>query len=197
MSLFSSVVNAFSSQQASKAQKRAADAALNTQKEQYAETRNDYAPYRAAGTTALSRLSDAYGDNGQAGYDRTVENFRADPGYKYAVQQGTEAVETSRAARGGLFSGGTLKAIQDRGMNLADQGYSNYLSRIRDMVGVGQNAVGQGAQLGAQSAALQGQYMTDKGNANANSIMAPALAWRQFNQDVASGLGALKGGAFG
>lgn len=193
MSLFTSAVNAFSSQKASKAQKRAADAARGTLEKQYAETRSDFAPERAAGTTALSRLSDAYGFNGDAGRTAATADFRADPGYQYALNQGTEQAQTSAAARGMLGSGGTLKAIQDRGMNLADQGFSNYLSRLRDTVGIGQQAKTTGAQVGAQSAAQQGQYWTDRGNANANSIMAPALGWRQFSQDVAS----VAGGAFG
>lgn len=197
MSLFTSALNAFSSQKAAKAQKRAADAALGLQKEQYQQARTDLSPYREAGSTALGQLGNLYGLNGAAAQQSGFDQFRADPGYQYAVDQGTQQVQGSAAARGMLQSGGTLKAIQSRAMNLADQGYNTYLGRLQGLAAGGQNAAVQTGQFGQNYANQGGQYYTDRGNANANSIMAPALGWRQFTQDVAKAGGAFAGGAFG
>lgn len=186
-----------SGNKAADAAEKAANQANALYKSQYEQTRADLDPYRKTGENALSRVRDALGLEGEAGYARDVEAFRADPGYRYAVQQGTEAVETSAAARGGLFSGGTLKAIQDRGMNLADQGYSNYLSRLRDTAASGQNAAAQTGQFGAQAAAGQAGAVMSAGDAKAGAALNTGNSINNMLSQLAGTYGASTGGAFG
>ena len=76
----------YGSGKASDAQSKAAAQAGALQKEQYDQTRADLSPYRDAGVGATGALSDAYGLNGQGGYDRAFANFRADPGYDFLLQ---------------------------------------------------------------------------------------------------------------
>ena len=197
MSLFSSVVNAFSGQQAAKAQKRAADAANNTIKQQYEQTRSDLQPYRQSGTNALSRYGDLLGMNGQESYSKALEGYTQSPFLAQMVQNTQKGVDASSAARGGLFSGATAQAIGDRTGQLYLQDFNNYLGRLGGMADSGQNAAAQTGQFGAQAAAQRGQYYTDRGNANANSIMAPALGMQQFTNNVSKAMGAYAGGGFG
>lgn len=197
MSLFSSIINAFSAQKAADAQKRAADAANNTIKQQYEQTRADLAPYRDTGATANTQYGNLMGLNGEGARNQAFAMYQTDPGYQWQRQQAIDATQGSAAARGGLFSGSTLRSISDRTQNIANLDYGNYLSRLSGLQAVGANAAAQTGQFGANAAAQRGQYYTDRGNANANSIMAPALGWRQFNQDVMKGLGAFSGGGYG
>ena len=64
----------------------------------------------------------------------------ADPSFKFRVEQGTEALENSAAARGGLLSGNTGKALQDYGQEKGSEEYQNQFSRWMDQLGLGQNA---------------------------------------------------------
>lgn len=197
MSLFSSVVNAFSAQKAAKAQKRAADEANNTIKQQYEQTRTDLQPYRQSGTNALSRYGDLMGMNGNEAYSTALQGYKESPFLSQLITNTQKGVDASSAARGGLFSGATAQAIGDRTGQLYMQDFNNYLGRLGGMADAGQNAATQGGQMGAQAAAQRGQYYTDRGNANANSIMAPALGWQQFSNNASKAMGAFAGGGFG
>lgn len=196
MSLFSSVVNAFSAQKAAKAQKRAADEANNTIKQQYEQTRTDLQPFRQSGTNALSRYGDLMGMNGDTAYSTALQGYKESPFLSQLISNTQKGVDASAAARGGLFSGATAQAIGDRTGQLYMQDFNNYLGRLGGMADAGQNAAAQTGQFGAQAAAQRGQYFTDRGNANANSIMAPALGWQQFSNNVSKAMGAYAGGGF-
>jgi hypothetical protein len=108
----------------------AANNATDNTRQQFEETRADYAPWRDAGKLALSQQTDLLGLNGADKQTNAFTQFRADPGYNYTVDQAVQGVDRSAAARGLLTSGATIKAIQDRAANLADQGYGNYFNRL-------------------------------------------------------------------
>jgi hypothetical protein len=59
-------------------------------------------------------------------------NEANDPAYQFNVQQGTDAIQKSAAARGGLVSGGALRDLsqwsQGYGMNQYQQSYTNALA---------------------------------------------------------------------
>ncbi len=190
MSLFTSVLNAFSSQQASKAEKRAAQAAAGISKAQYEETRGDLAPYRNSGAAANNQYTSLLGLNGDTSRNAAFANYQTDPSYDWQRNQAINSVQGSAAARGSLFSGNTLRGISDRTQNIANLDYGNYLQRLSGLSEQGRSAAVAGGQFGANAAAAQGGYAQDVGRANAASIIAPALGWQQFSNDVAKGLGA-------
>ncbi len=187
----------YASSSASDAQQKAAERSAALQQRQYEQTRGDFEPYRAAGGNALSRLNALYGFDGAEAQQKGFDEFREDPGYRYALDQGTQQVQSSAAARGMLQSGGTLKAIQDRGMNLADQGFSNYISRLRAAAESGQNAAAQTGTFGANAAAGQANAFTAAGNAQANNAITSANSFNNFLSQAAGAYGDSKGGAFG
>lgn len=59
----------------------------------------------------------------------TMDQAMADPGYQFAVQQGTKQIENSAAARGLARTGGTLKSLIDYGQQAAQQQYGNVYDR--------------------------------------------------------------------
>ncbi len=190
MSLFTSVLNAFSSQQASKAEKRAAQAAAGISKAQYEETRGDLAPYRNSGAAANSQYTSLLGLNGDTSRNAAFANYQTDPSYDWQRNQAINSVQGSAAARGSLFSGNTLRGISDRTQNIANLDYGNYLQRLSGLSEQGRSAAVAGGQFGANAAVAQGGYAQDVGRANASSIIAPALGWNQFNNNAAQAMGA-------
>jgi hypothetical protein len=56
-----------------------------------------------------------------------------DPGYAFRMSEGQKALEASAAARGGLFSGATGKALTDYSQNLASQEYDKAWNRALGM----------------------------------------------------------------
>lgn len=59
----------------------------------------------------------------------TAESVLADPGYKFRLGQGEQALQQSAAGRGVLRTGGTLKNILEYGQNFASQEYGNVFDR--------------------------------------------------------------------
>jgi len=162
---------------AAKAQKSAANQTVAEQQREYDQDRADLAPYRETGTAALSKLAQMYGvttgagsasGGGVMGYANDG-GFSASPGYQWAVDQGTQAVERSAAARGLLSSGGTEKAIARYVTGAASQDYDNYASRLAQLAGVGQSATNSTVAAGQGTTNAITQAQQNAGNARASS----------------------------
>lgn len=175
----------YSANKAADAQQKAAAQAAQISKDSNAQIRSDLAPYREPGAAAFRNYNDAIGVNGAAARDASFSNFRADPGYQYALDQGLKATSGLAAARGGYMAGGTLKALQDRGQGMADQGYGSYLDRFLKSASIGENAATNTGNFGAQAARDQGGYATDAGAAKAGGYLSAAAG---VNGAISNGL---------
>ena len=71
--------------------------------------------------------------------------YEASPGYQWQLEQGQKAIDGSAAARGNVFSSGTLDRQQQMGQGLAAQDYGNHLARLMGVSSMGQNSVAQQA----------------------------------------------------
>lgn len=149
----------------------AANKAAQLQEQQYQQTRQDQAPYMAAGTTALGTIqSDQANGTGFA----APFNFQADPGYQFNLQQGTDAINNSAAAKGGVLNGGTLKALSQYTSGLADttynSAYNRYLqgsnqsyNQLMGVAGLGESATANTGAAGANAANAAGSYTNQAG----------------------------------
>lgn len=157
---------------AAKAQERAADKASATQREFYYRTRADLAPYRNTGAGALRSLANLYGLSGKGPFDpAAVSQFNKSPDYQYALQEGLSAVNKSRAAKGLLQSGGTLEELQSRGAGIASQNFGNYVSRLLQLAGLGQNAAAQTGSAGIATGQGIANSQMAAGEAQASGIV--------------------------
>ncbi len=150
---------------------------------QYDITRADYAPYREAGYTALGQLAKGTSDGGEFNRNFSMSDFEADPGYEFRRAEGQRGLEASASARGGVLSGGTLKAIAKYNQDAASQdfgaAYGRYNSdltgrfnRLSSLAGTGQTATGQTAAAGQAMTAQNGQAtagIIDANNASGNA----------------------------
>lgn len=97
------LINSHSVDKASDQQAASTDKALAANEKQAEQTRADYAPWRAAGVTALGQ----YAAENDKPLD--VSNLQMDPGYQFGLTQGQQAIDRKTAAGGGRISGAALK----------------------------------------------------------------------------------------
>ena len=169
----SALLGANAARSAASTQAGAADRAADLQNQQFQQTRADLAPYRTAGVNALGKLE------GMADYTMFgPEQFSREPGYGFRLAEGQKALDRQSAARGGLISGGALKAAQRYGQEMGSQEYTNAFNRYQiernaklgpyqSLAGVGQTTANQLGQFGAANAANVGNLMTGGAAASA------------------------------
>ena len=95
--------------------------------------------------------------------------FKASPGYLFRLQEGQKAIERSAAARGGLYSGATMKAVDANAQGVASDEFNNYVARLQSLAGVGQSATGSTAAAGQNYASGMSQAYQQAGQARASS----------------------------
>jgi len=175
------------SRKASNAQKRAAEQATNTEMAMFNQNREDMQPWREAGTVALNRLTGGVAPGGEFAKDFTLADFQRDPGYQFRMSEGAGAVEGSAAARGGVLSGATLKALSRFGQDFASNEYGNAYNRfnsdrnqrwnrLSSIAGIGQTATRDVATMGSQVAGQVADNMMQAGNARASGYVGRANA---------------------
>jgi hypothetical protein len=164
------------------AQAGAADRAAELQQQQFERQVELQAPFREAGVRALPELEAAsrYTPFG-------MQQFQADPGYGFRLAEGQKALDRQAAARGGLISGGALKAAQRYGQEMGSQEYTNAFNRyqterqarlnpLQSLAGVGQTSVNQLGQAGQTMASNVGEAGMQAANARASGYMGQANA---------------------
>ena len=151
---------------AAKVAKGTAAQQIALQREQDAEAKRiaersyaDLAPYRDQGVKSLGQLTTATADGGEFNRNFTLADFNKDPGYDFRQGEGMKGVERSAAARGGILSGGALKAIARYNSEFASGEYgkaydrfnndnTSRFNRLSALAGTGQTAVNSGNQSG-------------------------------------------------
>jgi len=151
------------------------------QQAQYQQNVERMAPYTGAGVGALNQLTTGLAPGGQFTQNFRPSDLTTDPSYAWRMQQGTQNLNASAAARGLLGSGQNLKDITDYGQNAASQEYqnafnryqtqqSNLYNRISGLASLGENAAAGVGNQGIQVAQNIGQN-TMTGMSNANNYM--------------------------
>jgi hypothetical protein len=174
----SSLIGANAAQKAAQTQSDAAAQANQLLAQQYAQQRADLAPFTAAGVGAQNKLLTFLGlpggtagaDYGKYTKDFTGADFLAgqDPGYAFRLSEGQKALERSAAARGGLLSGGTGKALASYGQQMGSQEYQNAYNRYQtnraNQLAPLFTLTGSGQASAANQAAASGNYATGAAN---------------------------------
>lgn len=177
-SVGSALIGAAAAQSAAKTQADAAAQANQLLAQQYQQQRADLAPFTAAGVGAQNQLLTYLGlpggtagaDYGKYTKDFTGADFLAgqDPGYAFRLSEGQKALERSAAARGGLLSGGTGKALTSYGQQMGSQEYQNAYNRYQtnraNQLAPLFSLTGSGQAAAANQAAAAGNYATGAAN---------------------------------
>jgi hypothetical protein len=139
------VIASSGAKSAASTQAGAANEATALQREQWLAQQQNQAPWLTAGTNALAQLTQGTGAGGnllkpyaaptspyagsETPFTLSAAQLQADPGYAFRLSEGQKALERTAAARGGLISGGALKAATRYGQDMGSQEYGNAFSR--------------------------------------------------------------------
>lgn len=126
-------------------------------------------------------------DFGKYTRDFGMQDFQQDPGYAFRMSEGLKALDRQAAARGGLISGGALKASQRYGQDMASQEYmnafnryqtnrSNQLNPLQSLMGGAQTAANTLGTAGQNYANQAGEAYMGAGNARASGYVGQANA---------------------
>lgn len=133
--------------------------ALDFQKQEFQTQQANEAPFLKAGQTAVNSLSQ------YAPFQApTLAEAEQEPGFKFQLREGTQALEQGSAARGDLYSGTEGRALEQFGQGLADTTYNQVynralntyeanLNRLQSLAGEGLTSAGQ---LGTEGQAAAG-----------------------------------------
>jgi hypothetical protein len=105
-----------------------------------------------------------------------------DPSYSFRFQEGLKALDRQAASRGGLISGGALRAAQRYGQDVASTEFGNAYNRLASRTGFGQTASTNMGGAAGQFGTNAGNLMTGAGAARASGYVGGANA-------LTSGLG--------
>lgn len=199
--LIGGLINANAAEDAAETQADATRQANILLRDIYLQQRADQLPFVQAGVNALPRLSELAGTpqiqapytaaptldpSGYAFTPPTAETLELDPGYQFRVREGQKALERSAAARGGLLSGGTGKALQRYGQESASQEFQNAYQRA-----LSQNELRYGRGLTQN----QQQYQRNADEYQTNFNVQNTLQNQQFNRLAAlAGVGQTSAG---
>ncbi len=151
-------------------------------------------PFRQAGITGQNRLMQLLGlgggasaDYGKYARDFSMKDFEQDPGYSFRLSEGLKGLDRQAAARGGLISGGALKAATQYGQEMGSQEYQNAFNRYQtnrtnqlqplgNLMASGQSAASNQGAAASAFGTNAGNTMVGAGNAGAAGINAAGQA---------------------
>jgi hypothetical protein len=178
----SSLIGGVAANSAADTQADAAKYSANLQNKQYQENVKRQKPFYNVGVNALPDLVKAskYTNFG-------MNQFQKDPGYAFRLSEGQQALDRQAAARGGLISGGALKAAERYGQDMGSQEYMNAFNRyqverqarlnpLQSLTGMGQTTANTLGTAGQNMASSVGNAYEGAANARASGYIGGANA---------------------
>lgn len=159
-----------------KAANNALDAQLSATRDSNALLKYMYDQTRTDNMPALQARN-----AGLAGYQNLLSNpnkITGDPGYQFGLNQGTKAINSQAAAKGGYYSGATLKALDQYGQDYAGTKFDQSLNRYGNLAGLGGTGTQTIANAGNQYAQSASNNLIGAGNARGAASMAGSNAWQ-------------------
>lgn len=170
------------------------DAATAAQQAQYEQTREDYAPYREMGYTALQDITKRMPLFTSQFGDEQMQQY-LDPSMEFRRKLGEQTTARMLNVGGGAIGGNTLRGLEEFGQGLASTEYSNAFNRFQtdrgniyntlsNIAGMGQGAVNSGATIGQASAQNIGQLAVGGAQAGAAGVVGAANAYQNAMGNV-------------
>jgi hypothetical protein len=177
-----------------------AQSSIDLQRRMYEEGVARQKPFYEAGVNALPSYVSGIQAGGELVRGFTPADFTTDPGYAFRLSEGQKGLDRQAAARGGLISGGALKAAQRYGQEMGSQEFGNAYNRFRDtqtarrnalagVAGYGPTAATSMSAAGQNYATGAGNTMIGQGETSANALLAAQRARSSSYGQVGSALG--------
>lgn len=195
-SLFSTGASLYGQQNAAEAAAHGNQSAINNQSATLGNILSMYQPQYNLGAGAFGTLGSTLGVNGGGHAD--YSNFLNMPGYQFAVQQGTQAIQRQAAANGTAYTPNTSAAIGQYVTGTAMQDYNTYINQLMQAGGLGAQANQGIGNLTYGTGANISQLMSNIGQNNAGKYAglggSLAGAFGANSSGLASGIGSLARG---
>ncbi len=149
------------------------DASNQFQQDIWSGTKAAEQPYQDLGATSANRLRDLLGTGFQA---PTLADAKNNPGYQFALNTGTDALEKGAAARGNLLSGSEGTALQSFGQQLGETNYDDMFNRAMQTYMTTYNTLAGGTNFGLTSTGQLGSFGQEAANNTTNTNL-------QFSKD--------------
>lgn len=184
-------------------QRRQFDLSRMDQLRQYEQFRKDQEPWMTAGRNSLAQIMAGVGEGGEFANKFGMDDFQADPGYRFRLSEGQRGLDNSFAAKGGLLSGAAMKAAMRFNQGAASDEYgqaynrfnndqSTKYNRLASLAGIGQtatNTVGQAGQRTQNALSELGMnYANNVGNNMMGAANARASAYMNTGNAINNGL---------
>lgn len=169
----------------------------------FGQQQQNLQPYLTAGVTGVNSLTAALAPGGsltQQFTAPTAAEAAATPGYQFQLDQGTQALQRSLAATGGIQSGGAAKSITQYAQGLASTNYQNAYNNAANTFQMSRNNTYQGLTaltgVGQNAAQQFNAAAQNYGNTtSANNLTAAQYSGNAGLQGVQIAGSALTGGA--
>jgi hypothetical protein len=145
--------------------------AIGTEQQQYQQSRADFAPYLATGTSALGGLGDLVGTNGADKWQAAIAALQQSPLYQSLFRNGQESLLQNASATGGLRGGNTQRGLADFGADTLASVYQNQVGNLGSLASMGLGATGNISALGQNNANQVAGLQQGIGQTNANGIL--------------------------
>lgn len=172
-SLIGAKLGADAAKSAARTSAESADKATALQQQMYEQNIARQQPFLQGGTEDYNRLRSLM----SGGPNAAQQFLQMDPGYQFRLSEGMKALDRQAAARGGLISGGALKAAQRYGQDLGSQEFGAAYNRLASMANIGPQAAGVMSNLGQNYASNVGNIYQQQGQTAANAALARGSAY--------------------
>lgn len=171
--LASGVVSGIASNRAAKEQGRAIDRATGLTERQFEQIRQDQEPFRLAGVSALERL-----------LSENIGPLEETPDFRFARDQGLDAIGRMGSARGKRFSGQQFRGAADYATNIARQYAGDRRNVLSSIAGYGPVATGTTANAGMATGNTLANLALQRGDARTSSFAGPVNAFNSTLEDL-------------
>ncbi len=191
----------------SKSARRAAATAQQTadknnalQRETYAKNESALAPYMERGNVAGSNLNALLGlapanDTATApAAESAFKSYLDSTGYKFQMDEGTDAINTNMAARGLLESGAALKSLQSYGQNTGKAFFKDYLGLLDNQQRLGLSGASALAGVSQNFANATSANNNNAGSAAANAQLISGQSTANMWSQIGGAVGQFAGG---
>jgi len=188
--LVSGAASIYGAQNAAEAVTNADTNAINTQNTALGNINNVWSTQQGLGQGADTALGTALGTNGQPANYSGFENM---PGYQFAVNQGTQAIQRQAASMGSAYTPNTAAAVGQYVTGTAASDYNTYISQLMGAAGLGTTA-NQGLQTANQTNANNvSTLQQNQGQAQASGVQGASNTVAGLFGATGAGTGLLNG----
>lgn len=140
--------------------------------------------FRVGGQTfSTLQEAQAYANANRTG-GQEYGGFKKSQDYLFGLREGTGAIEASAAARGGLFSGATMRDLNTYAQDYGSQRREGYLNRLAGVGDTGMNAAQMSGNASMAAAGNMSNALAAQGNAAAAGAIGRGNAWSDGIQNA-------------